>query len=383
MRPRLKPLAEQTIVITGGSSGIGLATARAAAARGAAVVIAARNGEALEKIAAEIRASGGRVATCEADVANETAVERIAETAVTAFGGFDTWVNDAAAATYGEVEKLPLEDHRRVFDVNYFGLVSGSIIAARHLRQRGGGAIINVGSVLSDRAVVMQGAYCASKFAIKGFTDTLRMELEADGAPISVTLIQPAGIHTPYPEHARNQMDQPPRVPPVLYAPELVADAILFAAENRKRALVVGGNGALISFGGKFAPRLMDLATEAFGARAQKAPGQPGDPAMRDNLYAPKKDGQIEGNQDFFVRRTSLWLEAQKRPVVATAIISAVTAAAMIASSRGRRSGSDARPATGAATATAAPRPVRVDAAGSSERAGAAQVDREPALLDA
>jgi short-subunit dehydrogenase len=358
MGVKLKPLADQIIVITGASSGIGLATARAAAKQGATLVLAARNGEELERIAVDLRAAGARVAICAADVAVEADVDRIAETAIAEFGGFDTWVNNAAAAAYAEEEVLPMEDHRRIFDVNYFGLVKGSLVAAEHLKARGGGAIINVGSVLSDRTVVLQGAYSASKFAVKAFTDTLRMELERAGAPISVTLIQPAGIATPYPEHARNYMDDPARIPPILYAPELVADAILFAAANRKRALIVGGNGWLISLAGRFAPRLTDLVTEAVGVPGQTAPGKPGDPAKADNLYQPRDDGETEDGRDFYVRRQSLFLEAQKRPVTATALISAVTAAAMIAGSR--RRGRRVRPHA-AARSAASPAQTRTD----------------------
>src|SRR4051812_43810691 len=123
MRPRLKPLKEQTIVITGATSGNGLATAQEAVRRGGAVVLAARTIEALERIEKILTAQGGRVATCPADVSNEEDVERIARTAIERFGGFDSWVNDAAAATYGRIEEISLEDHRRVFDVNYFGLL--------------------------------------------------------------------------------------------------------------------------------------------------------------------------------------------------------------------------------------------------------------------
>ncbi|WP_431470185.1 SDR family oxidoreductase [Sphingosinithalassobacter sp. LHW66-3] len=315
MSVNLKPLEQQTIVITGATSGNGLATAREAARKGASLVLAARNAEALEEIAGDLRAASARVATCTADVACDEDVERIAQTAIEAFGGFDTWVNDAAAAMYGRMDEVTMEDHRRVFDVNYFGVLKGSLVAADHLRKKGG-AIINMGSVLSDRAMILQGAYSATKHAVKAATDALRMELQRDGAPISVTLIKPAAMHTPYPEHARNYMDEPARLPPILYDPRLVADAILFAAEHPKRQLYVGGNGFLISLGGRFAKRASDAAMKAFGRRLQTDEHQPAPPATKDNLYEPREDGSIDGHQDYYVRRTSLFLEAQKRPAL-------------------------------------------------------------------
>ncbi|MBM3606454.1 MAG: SDR family NAD(P)-dependent oxidoreductase [Alphaproteobacteria bacterium] len=338
MRAILKPLVRQVLVITGATSGIGLATAGEAVGRGAAVVLAARNEEALHKVAGQLKAQGGRVATCTADVAQEADVERIAETARHEFGGFDTWINNAAAATFGTLEETPLQDHRRVFDVNYFSVVTGSLVAARHLRQRGGGAIINVGSILSDRAIIDQGPYSATKHAVRAFTNVLRMELERDGAAIAVTLIKPGSMHTPYPEHARSYIDQPPRVPPLTYDPRLVAEAILFAAENPRRTLVVGGNGAMISLMGQVAPRLTDIIMEAVGRPAQVKPGEPADPAKRDNLYEPRSDGVIDGDQDVYVRRKSLLLEAQKRPVAAAALLGAAGWLAWAAVSSRRRS---------------------------------------------
>lgn len=325
MPVKLKPLHEQTIVITGGTSGNGLATAQEAIRRGAAVLLAARNQDALDRIAGKFKAQGGRVATCAADVASEEDVERIAETAIEAFGGFDTWVNNAAVSTYGTMEEVTMEDHRRTFDVNYFGLVKGSLVAVRHLRTKGG-AIINVGSVLSDRSSILQGSYSATKHAVKAATDALRMELERDGAPISVTLIKPSAIHTPYPEHARNYMDEPARLPPILYDPRLVADAILFAAEHPKRQLYVGFSGYLISLGGRLAPRLVDAAMKKLGPPLQKDSEQPPDPAINDNLHEPRQDGAVDGHQDYYVRGTSLWLQAQKHPLTATAATAAAGA---------------------------------------------------------
>ena len=230
MKLTLKPLDEQVIVITGASSGIGLVTARMAARAGAKVVLAARNAEALQELEREINQLGGEAIHVVADVGVESDVRSIADAAIARFGGFDTWVNDAGVSVYGRIEQVTTEDLRRVFETNFWGVVYGSRIAAEHLKQRGGGALINLGSTLSDRAIPLQGIYVASKHAVKGFTDAMRMELEDQGAPISVTLIKPAAIDTPYTEHAKNYLPNEPKNPPPVYAPETVARAILHAA---------------------------------------------------------------------------------------------------------------------------------------------------------
>jgi NAD(P)-dependent dehydrogenase (short-subunit alcohol dehydrogenase family) len=226
MTIKLKKLADQVVVITGASSGIGLATARLTAKRGARVVLNARNEEALQQVADGINAQGGQAIYVVGDVGQLEAVQKIADEAIHHFGGFDTWVNNAGVSIYGPVLDQSLEDQRRLFETNYWGTVHGSMVACAHLRSRGG-ALITVGSVLSDVAIPIQGTYCASKHAVKGYTDALRLELEEEGAPISVTLIKPSAIDTPYTRHAKNLMPVEPQNPPPVYAPDLVAEAIL------------------------------------------------------------------------------------------------------------------------------------------------------------
>lgn len=346
MAVQLKPVEEQVIVITGASSGIGRATAEMAAERGARLVLAARNEDALREVAEDCMRRGGRAVAVAADVSRRADIERIAQVATDSFGGFDTWVNDAAVTVYGEVTKIPIEDQRQVFEVDYWGVVNGSLVAADHLARRGGGAIVNIGSVLSDRAMIYQTQYSAVKHAVKAFTEGLRMELEAAGAPVSVTLVKPSGIDTPYPEHARNYLDAPGlTLPPPTYNPHLVAKAILFAAEHPKRTLVVGLGGYMVSLIGSHFPRLTDYAMEKTGYATQTTdrPG-PRERQRRDNLYRPREDAE-RSSLPGGARRTSLYLEAQMHPVAAFTLLAAVGLALGYAVAGPRRS-RDAREAS-------------------------------------
>lgn len=314
MAVKLKGLKEQVVVITGASSGIGLTTARMAAERGAKLVLAARNEDALTKLVEEINSTGGAAASVVADVGSEGDVKKIAAEALNRFGGFDTWVNNAGVSIYGKLEDVPIGDMRQLFETNFWGVVHGSLIAAEHLRASGG-AIINIGSTLSDRAIPLQGMYCASKHAVKGFTDAFRMELEADDAPISVTLIKPSAIDTPYKEHAKNYLGVEPENPPPVYAPETVAEAILHCAENPVRDVFVGGGGKALSVMGKLAPRLTDMYMEATMIDQQRS-DKPDD-NMPDGLYESSDSSLRErGGYDGHVSESSIYTKASLHPVL-------------------------------------------------------------------
>ena len=275
MRVRLKPLSEQVLVITGASSGIGLASARLAGEAGARVVLAGRDRGALDDAAAEVVRAGGDAAVVPCDVSEEGDVERLARQARRAFGGVDTWVNNAGTSIYGTLEEISVADLRRLMDVNFWGVVYGSRAAVPLLEAGGGGALVNVGSVLSERAIPLQGMYCATKHAVKAFTDALRMELAHRKAPVSVSLVKPASIDTPFYDAARNYMDRRPRPVPPLYAPEVPARAILACATRPTRELYAGGAAVALGASEELAPSLTDAAMERLlfaGQQSEEAP---------------------------------------------------------------------------------------------------------------
>jgi short-subunit dehydrogenase len=327
---RLKNLEEQVIVLTGATSGIGLVTARMAAKRGAKLMLTARNEEALVKLAEELNIKGGGAKYVAADVASEADMMMVAAETINAFGNFDTWINNAGVSIYGKLEKVPNDDSRQLFETNFWGVVNGSLVAARHLKPFGG-AIINIGSTLSDRAIPIQGMYCASKHAVKGFTDALRMELEHDQAPISVTLIKPSAIDTPYKEHAKNYLGVQPENPPPVYAPETVAETILYCAENPVRDCFVGAGGKAISLMGHFAPRATDYVMENSRFDLQRTDEKPNGKS-RDGLYKSKDARLMErGGYEGHVAESSLYTKASLHPIVTGAVVAVGLGAALLA----------------------------------------------------
>ncbi|HEY8176664.1 MAG TPA: SDR family oxidoreductase [Gemmatimonadaceae bacterium] len=323
MELRLKPIDEQVIVITGASSGIGLTTAKKAAGKGARVVLAARNERDLAGAVAEIRGLGGRAIYQVCDVSDPTQVESLGQRANAEFGGIDTWVNNAAVSIYGRCTEVPLADMRRQFDVNYWGQVHGMLTAVKHLRAKGG-AIINVASALADRAIPLQGNYCATKHAIKAFTDSLHMELEDEDAPISITLLKPGSIDTPLFQKSKTFLGVEPQPIPPVYTPDVVADAILAAAQEPMRDLIVGGMGKVVSLGEKMSPRLTDKYMErsTFESQKTKIAASPDRPS---NLYAPvARDGGERGTFSGRVKKWSAYTQAVLHPRIATGTLAGV-----------------------------------------------------------
>lgn len=316
---KLKKLKNQIIVITGASSGIGLSTARMAAKRGARLVLAARSENALRQLRDEIVREGGKAIYVVADVGEQEDVRLIARAAHEQFGGFDTWVNNAGTGMYGKITDVAIEDMRKLYETNVWGLIYGSLEAVKHLRQKGG-ALINVGSVVSERAIPLQGIYSSSKHAVKGFTDALRMELEDDGAPVSVSLVKPAAIDTPFTTNAKNYLEREPHHVPPVYAPEVVAEAILHVAENQVSEVFAGGGGKGIAALGYYAPRLADKFMETGvipGTKSKRPPR----PRQLNGLDRPSENLAERGNYEGRVAKTSLYTKSSLHPIATVALV--------------------------------------------------------------
>src|SRR5437870_9361895 len=234
-----KPVSEQVVVIGGGSYGLGRAIARAAADRGAKVVVGARTREALDAVVREIEAAGSQGVAVEADVARRDDVERLVETAVERFGRIDTYVANAMVTVYAEAHRLADDELRRVLDVNFFGGVYGYWAALPHLRDSQG-TFIQIASALSYRGIPLQAAYCSTKAALRTFFECARVELQKERAGVDVCVVLPGAINTPQFDRARQKMGFQPQPVPPIYGPEPFAAAVVRCCERPERELPLG-----------------------------------------------------------------------------------------------------------------------------------------------
>lgn len=291
-----KPVAEQVVVITGASSGIGREAALLFGKAGASVVLTARNEEALHTVAGMVEQTGGRALVVPADVTDWEQIQQVAKTAVDTFGRIDTWVNNAGISVYATAEETTVEEAHQVIHTNFMGMVHGVTAALPHMKRQGEGTIINVGSVESQRALPLQAVYAASKHAVKGYTEALRLEQEAADSGIHITLILPAGINTPLFNHARSKLGVKPMPVPPVYTPELAAHAIVNAAQNPQRDVYVGGAGFLFWLLQRLSPGLLDklMITNKAMFRLQMT-DEPDD--GQDNLFQPVGGtGRVHGD---------------------------------------------------------------------------------------
>ena len=279
-------MSERTVVICGASAGVGRATAHAFADAGYQLALIARGEQGLADTCAELQAGGARVLTIAADVADAAAIDAAAERIEAELGPIDVWVNSAMATVFGPISSLSAEEIRRVTEVTYLGFVHGTLAALRYMRPRNRGTIVQVGSALAYRAIPLQSAYCAAKFAVRGFTDSLRCELLHDHSAVRVSMVQLPAHNTPQFDWARNKMGRRLQPVPPIHTPEVAARAILRAAEEAPRELWLGGASFKAILGNMLMPGLLDrmLARQAWDGQMTEAE----DPADRpDNLFEP------------------------------------------------------------------------------------------------
>ncbi len=276
----------RVIVITGASAGIGRATARAFASRGASVGLIARNEQALEAARAEVEARGGKAAIAIADVADADAVERAARTLEAALGPIDVWVNNAMTSVLGPIQEIDAEEFRRVTEVTYLGVVHGTLAALRRMAPRDRGVIVQVGSTLAYRGIPLQAPYCAAKHAVQGFHDSLLAELLHDGSNVRVCMVNLPAVNTPQFRSIRNHMPHKAKPFGTVFEPEVAAQAIVWASEHPRRELNVGWGTSQAIVANAFFPGLLDryLGRIAYDAQQSDEP----EPDHRpDNLYTP------------------------------------------------------------------------------------------------
>src|SRR3954462_5944206 len=288
-------------VITGASAGIGRATAREFARRGDAVALLARNEEALEVAAREVRELGGRALAIPTDVADVAQVEAAAERATRELGDIDVWVNDAMASVLAPTWDIEADEFRRVTEVTYLGQVYGTMAALKRMRPRDAGTIVQVGSALAYRGIPLQSAYCGAKHAIRGFTDSVRTELMHHDSRVWLTEVHMPALNTPQFDWCKNKMPHKSQPVPPIYQPEVAADAVHFAAHHRRRELWVGASTAVVIAGNKVAPGLGDRYLAKTGFDSQQYDGPPAQGA-RSNLWQPVDDFEDRGAHGSFDR---------------------------------------------------------------------------------
>src|SRR3954453_4452159 len=327
---RKKPVSEQVILVTGASSGLGRAVARAAGSRGAKVVVTARTREALDACVREIEAFGSQALAVPADCTVQDEVAQVVEQAVDRFGRIDTYVANAIVTVYAETYRYQPDELRRIMQVNFFGQVYGYWAVLPHLRESQG-TFVSVQSALAYRGIPLQGGYCASKAALRNFFESARVELMKENSGVEISVVHPAPINTPQSDRDGQKIGKQPQPLPPIYQPEPFADAVLHCCERPIRELPVGWGAQKLMWGQKLSPRAGDLMLLRMGWKSQNT-GDPKPLDAPDNLFEPLPgDPGAHGRFDAQARTSTLWTSLRLR----RRLVGAAAAAAMVAGSVG------------------------------------------------
>ncbi len=321
---------DRVVVVTGASAGVGRAVARAFGQQGAKVGLIARTKEALEDAKREIERAGGEALVLPLDVSDAAAVEKAADEVVARWGRIDVWVNDAMVSVFSPVMQMKAEEYRRVTEVDYLGYVYGTRAALKHMLPKDRGHVIQIGSALVYRSIPLQSAYCASKAAIRGFTDSLRCELYHDKSRVKLTMVQLPAVNTPQFDVVRSRLPNHPQPVPPIFEPEVIARAVLYVADHPTRELWVGWSAVKAILGQKLIPGLLDRYLGRMGYSAQQT-DEPVPPGRRDDVDRPLP-GDRGAHGDFDVRAKGwsgeLWLRMHRRWIAAGALAGAAAAIA-------------------------------------------------------
>lgn len=315
-----------TAVVTGASGGVGRATARALADRGASVVLVARGTEGLEGAKHEVESRGGRALVVQADVSKFDQVQTAATRAEEHFGPLDLWINNAMVSMYSPFMHMSPEEFRHIVEVTFLGAVHGTRCALQRMLPRDRGVVIQVGSALAFRSIPLQSAYCASKHAIQGFTESIRSELIHQNSRIRVSVVNMPALNTTQFTWTKNKMPRQVRPTGTIFQPEVAADAILFAAEHDRREIMVGYTTVEATLGEKIIPGILDHYLAKAAWEGSMLP-EPADPEQVDNFWAPvPADLGSHGRFDAIARRFSpqLWATKHRRGLMVGALVALV-----------------------------------------------------------
>ena len=325
---QLKPIDQQVVAIVGASSGIGREAALQFAARGAKLVVSARSKVGLETLVDEIRSRGGEAVAVPADVSSFEQVQAIANRTIEQYGRLDTWVHAAATGILAQFDQIAPEEFQRVIDVNLMGQVYGAMVALPYLKREGRGALIHISSMEGRRSLPLQSPYCAAKHGVEGFLESLRVELQHERIPISVTSIKPAVINTPYYNKVQTKLGVKPTGIPPYYQPSLVADAILYVAEHPTRDFIVGDVGKVLDVLQRLSPALVDALLLLIGFQGQRT-NEPKSEIAPNNVFEPIQGyDKVEGDfSNLAIPSISDWLD--KNPPLKWGAIAATTLGVM------------------------------------------------------
>jgi NAD(P)-dependent dehydrogenase (short-subunit alcohol dehydrogenase family) len=280
----------QTVVITGASAGVGRAIALTFARRGWNVGLLAREPFGLESAADDVRKAGGDAMAISVDVSDADAIFAALEKIAGRWGTIDVWINNAMATIFGPVSDISPAEFRRVTEVTYLGYVFGTMAALKHMRSHNVGTIVQVGSALSYRAIPLQSAYCGAKFAIRGFTDALRSELQHEKSAVRITMIQLPAVNTPQFNWARNKMPRQPQPMPPIYQPDAIAEKIFGLSQRPPRESWLGFSSVKVIIGNVIMPALLDKLLARIGYDGQLT-SEAQNAEHADNLFQPLHGG--------------------------------------------------------------------------------------------